>query len=96
MTSSWKLIREERPEYSYYKNVFSKDECENIITLGKSITTATPLANAKVGGDDIVAPDIRKSTISWLHSNVEANRWLYEKLTVMVLDANKEYFNFDL
>lgn len=96
MNSSWRLKREERPEYAYYKNVFSKEDCDNIITLGNNVITSTPLGTALVSGNNVAEPTIRKSKISWLLSNVEANRWLYEKLTVMVLDANNEYFNFDL
>jgi len=96
MTSSWSLKKEERPEYSFYKNIFSSEECDRIIALGKNATTATPLADALVSGNNVAQPTIRKSKISWLQSNVEATRWLYEKLTVIVLDANNEYFNFDL
>jgi PKHD-type hydroxylase len=76
--------------WAYSNNVFSKEECEKIIKIGKNKNLKTALIN-----DGKEEKKIRASKINWLYPNKETD-WIYRRLTDVVILLNKEYFGFKL
>lgn len=77
--------------YAYYYDIFSKEECDEIIRIGKS----KKLQKAGFAQADLdVDPTYRISDICWL-DNMDIPL-VYNKLVPLVNEANSKYFNFDL
>ena len=92
-SSFWPFKLDETNLYAYYEQVFSVEECQKIIDIGKN----KYLQKAKVFNKDknVEKPDYRDTNICWLtpSDNLE---WVYARLTDVVMTLNEKYFNFDL
>ena len=75
--------------YYYYKQGFSKEELSEI---EKSVSDLPWQEASTVGGDKT---ENRRSNIKWIPQDSDW-WWLYEKLSNMAVNANKELWNFDL
>ena len=73
--------------YAYTEKVFSKNECEKIIQIGKD----KGLIESFTKGDT----DIRSSKQAWLFNDNDLD-WIFKKITNVVFFLNNEYFNFDI
>jgi len=73
--------------YAYTEKVFSKNECEKIIQIGKD----KGLIESFTKGDT----DIRSSKQAWLFNDNDLD-WIFKKITDVVFFLNNEYFNFDI
>lgn len=87
--ASWSFYVDKVETFAYFNKVFSKNQCESIIKIGKK-----NLDLASVGGG-FVNKKIRDSKTSWI-APTENNKWIFQKLTDIILTVNKEFFNFDL
>jgi PKHD-type hydroxylase len=75
--------------YYFYKEGFNKEELNNIY---KGIQLLKEQKASTVGGGK---DDVRSSKVRWIPQ--DANWWwLYEKLSSMVVEANKTLWDFDL
>lgn len=80
-------------EWCYYKNYFSKEQCDFILQEGLKI----PAENAKLGVDGSSNnSDIRKSKIRFIQKDNPAFTWLFDKLMNTALECNDLWFNFHL
>lgn len=77
--------------YHTFSQVFSPDECEEIIALGK----AAGLKPGTVTTNRIVDEKIRKSEVSFLTQSW-ASRFIYDCLAVRIVSANDQCFFLDL
>ena len=84
---SWNLFLDNVYTYAYCKNLFTKEECEQIIKIGKNKI----LIDAKTKEET----SLRKSSISWLYSTDNID-WIFKKITNVVIDLNDKYFGFDI
>jgi len=95
MANEWQLYTHQINAYAYYSGLFDSEMLDGIIETGEKIK-AEPAA---VGGDFTVAggtnDSIRKTTIHWIPT-VEDNAWIFRKLTDVILQANQQWFGFDL
>jgi PKHD-type hydroxylase len=95
MSNKWELQTHQVNAYCYYENIFDDDMVQGIIDAGEKIGTD----KAYVGGDfnapGRVAEEIRKTDIAWLNATQE-NAWLFRKLTDVILQANQQWFGFEL
>jgi PKHD-type hydroxylase len=95
MSNKWELQTHQVNAYCYYENIFDDDMVQGIIDAGDKIGTD----KAYVGGDfnapGRVAEEIRKTDIAWLNGNQE-NAWIFRKLTDVILQANAQWFGFEL
>ena len=95
MANEWQLQTHQINAYAYYSGLFDSEMLDGIIETGEKIK-AEPAA---VGGDFTVAggtnDSIRKTTIHWIPT-VEDNAWIFRKLTDVILQANQQWFGFDL
>ena len=87
--SSWNFQLDKVNSYAFYKEVFSKEECEKIIDLGKNKGFIEGLT---MGGKS----NLRDSYISWLYPTDKDTDWLFRKTTDLILFLNNKYFNFDI
>ena len=86
----WGLEVDNVEHYSYYDNVFSDDECDEIIKIGKS----KELKKATVGLEEQEDKKIRESNVRFIEP-LEM-KWVYQRLTSVVLSLNNDFFKFDL
>ena len=87
--ASWPLKLDKVHFYSYWQGAFTKEECKKIIQIAKKkgLIKGTTFGKNK--------SDVRKSKISWLYPSDEME-WVFRRVTDMVLDLNKRFFNFDV
>jgi PKHD-type hydroxylase len=78
--------------YYYYTSAFTPDEIIQIREIGDSLKKQKAVTGGE--GEGVVS-DYRISDIAWLSENSETS-WIYEKLALMALEANKEMWNFDI
>ncbi|MEE9493236.1 MAG: 2OG-Fe(II) oxygenase [Gammaproteobacteria bacterium] len=74
----------------FAENVFTREECQQIITLSQS----TEFSTGTLGGGEQFNPVVRNSQTTTIDPRPEA-RWVYEKMDAAVGSANQG-FQFDL
>jgi PKHD-type hydroxylase len=84
----WSLKLDSLENWAFATEVFSKEECEKIIKIGKNLKPEKAITFSK-------KENIRLSKTSWIYPQEETN-WIYKKLTDVVLLTNEKYFNFNL
>ena len=89
-TTVWPFNVDDLETWAYYNNVFSKEECEKIITLGNKIGVKEAVLEK-----GSINKKIRDSKISWIYPNNESV-WIYRKITEAVSELNSKFFKFDL
>jgi len=84
---SWNFKLDQINLYAFWKNAFSKEECQTIINIAKN--------KGLITGATVGKSNIRDSKISWLYpcDNME---WVYRRVTDVVLNLNERFFKFDL
>jgi len=87
--SSWSFKLDKVHFYSYWQGAFTKEECKKIIQIAKKkgLIKGTTFGKNK--------SDVRKSKISWLYPSDDMS-WVFRRVTDIVLDLNKRFFNFDV
>jgi PKHD-type hydroxylase len=102
MDYRWFLNGATFESHVYAKDFFTPEECKQIIAYGKNEKYSTKDI-ASVGGAPgsskyKKAEDLsyRRSKISWLRSDYEETRWIFERITSGIVDINSQFFNFDL
>jgi PKHD-type hydroxylase len=85
--SSWSFELDNINLYAFWKNAFSKEECQTIINIAKD----KGLIKGKTKGES----DVRDSKISWLYP-VDGIDWLFRRVTDITLSLNERFFKFDL
>jgi len=95
MCDVWCLDLNTVNSYCWYKDFFDSEEMNILETYAEKLY----MEDAKVGGDGNdtgdVSPDVRQTRIGWVQANKE-NAWIYQRLTGIVNEANKEWFDYDL
>jgi PKHD-type hydroxylase len=74
-----------------YEGFFSPPECKEIIEIGLKAESEDGSITQSKNVDD----EIRKSRVGWIECLYE-NDWLWHKLSKLAIDANEEYYHFDL
>jgi len=87
----WYLDSRDHCTFTWSNNVFSEDEIEDIIILGRRLTSK----RAETGDQGADCLDVRRSHISWIVIN-DQTKSLYGKLSQAVKDTNEKFFQFDL
>jgi len=94
INTSWPfVVNENIAEWAFWDTAFSKEECEKIIELGKKQILETGCINSD--GKNIVDEHIRISNVSWLFPSNDTE-WIYKRLTYIIVELNKRFFNYDL
>jgi PKHD-type hydroxylase len=74
------------------EEAFTEEECEEIIELGENAYLFEGLVG---GADNIKRKHIRDSIVGFMGYGDETS-WIYDRLAKAVLEANENYWNFDL
>jgi PKHD-type hydroxylase len=100
---NWYLDEQINENWAYVKNIFTLDECQKIIDIGKNVSSSSPLSYGCVGDEPIKskndfekASKFRVSPVSWIRSDVKETEWIWQKLTDSINHINKQFFNYDL
>jgi len=99
---NWHLDRVVNENWAYANELFSASECDKIIHLIKSGKFSTPLNYGSTGDLNEEADKfedfskVRISPISWIRSDHEETIWIFERMESMIVQINKDYFNYDL
>jgi PKHD-type hydroxylase len=78
--------------YAYKEDAFTKEECKKIIDISKN----KKLITGVVGSKNKINSKLRDSKICWLTPEQKEVRWIYQRITDIVLTINSKFFNFDL
>jgi PKHD-type hydroxylase len=88
VNASWQFESDKTQNWAYMDNLFTPEECAQIIAIGN-----TKLEEATVA-DGESKKDIRESQIAWLYgADIE---FAFRRVTDAVLNINNQFFNFDL
>jgi PKHD-type hydroxylase len=68
---------------------------DGIIETGDALKAEAAQVGGNPTGPGIVNDTIRKTTIHWIPT-VEENAWIFRKLTDIILQANQQWFGFDI
>lgn len=88
VNSSWNFKQDKVHLFAFWKNAFTKEECEKIIEIAnnKGLVEGTVRNNES---------NVRKSKICWLYAPDDM-RWVFQRVAGMVQDLNERFFNFDI
>ena len=76
--------------WAYWDNLFTEDECKEIIKIGNSIDKKNAILF-----NGAIDKDIRICKTSWI-KYCRDNEFIYKKITNAVVSLNERFFNFDL
>lgn len=95
--AAWPFIMDTTEYWAYWDNVFTPEECQQIIALGNSkiAEEASFIKNTSEGQEQLKADNIRDSNIVWLYA-ADNMSWAFSRLTDIITSINSQYFNFDL
>jgi PKHD-type hydroxylase len=91
VTSDWWLDMSEIEFFAWYEDIFTKEELDKI----EKLVSDDDLSDGKIDGD-LLDASIRDSKIKFIDSSVQENRWVFERFTGIVNNANERFFKFDL
>jgi PKHD-type hydroxylase len=87
INSSWQFHSDKTENWAYADNLFTQEECAQIIAIGNE-----KLQKATVSGG--ASEGIRDSQIAWLYGmDIE---FAFRRVTDSILDLNERFFKFDL
>jgi PKHD-type hydroxylase len=89
----WQLPQPSVPiePYAWSRNVFTADELELIINLGKSQVAK----EASVNDTNVPLDNVRQSKISWIFPEVQ-NKFIFLKISQALMDVNRTFYNYDI
>jgi len=90
-TYQWYLDTKEIETWCYVEDAFSSEEVNKIIQAGEkeNIIQAQVYSN-------ITDNNARNTSISWIPSSDKDNEWLFRRLTDIISNINKKFFNYDI
>lgn len=90
-TYSWGLYNKYIENWAYWKEVFSKKECETIIDLFSS-----NMSNGRIGEQEgNLDLSYRDSKIHFIECSEDV-RWIFERITQVILEMNDSFFRYDI
>jgi PKHD-type hydroxylase len=90
----WNFNKDKVNLFAYQEGSFTKEECKKIIDLSKNkkLIEGTIFNNTNTNTNK----KIRNSKICWLYSHEEEVKWIYQRITDIVVNLNFQFFQFDL
>jgi PKHD-type hydroxylase len=82
-----------RSEWCYFKQYFSKEQCDQIIQEGLKL----PAQRANLGVNGLASNDkYRKSTVRFITQEHKQFEWLFDAMWKMAVQANLDWFRFNI
>ena len=89
VTHAWWVDTVTNESWAYRSDAFTPDEIKQIIDIGTNRNTAQT-ANGIVEFTDGI------SQVSWIRSDIESNRWIFQRMAGLVKNLNDGFFNLDI
>lgn len=100
LNTLWNLKVHRYPPWIYMSNVFDKSECENIVSIMSRYPSKEASILQEIKDDNVVRHQfdnkVRKNRISWVPAGPTETDWIFRKLTDVIIELNKQFYNFDL
>ena len=88
MFAPWQFYSDKTQNWAYMDNLFTPEECAQIIDIGNVKLEEAQIAKGETN------KDIRESQIAWLYgTDIE---FAFRRVTDAILNINNQFFNFDL
>jgi len=87
MFATWQFQNDRIEYWAYWDNLFTPEECAQIINVGNTKLQAATVQRGDVG-------DVRESQVAWL--GTDDILFAYQKIAPIVSHLNDQFFNFDL
>ena len=94
INNGWSFKKDHVNTWAWAKNVFSPEECQEIIKIGNALNPKYGRIQGKEGKEN-TDKNVRKSLISWISPHPNTN-WIYIKLQKIVEHINDEFFKFHI
>ena len=91
MSYDWWLDMSNMEFYAWYEDIFTDEELDII----EKLVSDDDLHLGEISGET-KDTDIRDSKIKFIESNIESNKWIFERFTGLINNANERFFKFDL
>jgi len=91
-TLTWHLSPKVNEYWAYLDNIFTPQECQQIIEQGQELE----IIPGKINKTTEVQTEIRKNTLGFFDSSDPANAWIFQRLTGAITNLNTQFFNYDL
>jgi len=85
-------------DYYFFKEIFGKEELRRIHALAQTFPLIEPQlgdSSIKHGGEGYLDHEQRISKVRWLEKT-EDSQWLFNSISEMIYEANKEMWQFDI
>lgn len=89
--AAWPFELDHVQPWAYCEALFTKEECEAIVSLGKRAALKKATVE-EVGRDDA---GVRDSNVAWMYPCAEY-AWIFERVAAAVTQVNNDFFKFDL
>jgi PKHD-type hydroxylase len=84
-------IRPEVAPYVFFKDFLSKEECQRVIDLSKTLQSHV----AQVGIEEEVRTEKRRTEIFWINWQQDSN-WIFERMANAITQANAKWWGYHL
>ncbi len=88
----WWLEMDDMEFYAWYDNIFTTEELDSI----EKIVKDSDLEIGELSDENSIDLTIRDSKIKFINSDNIENRWIFERFTSVVNNANERFFKFNL
>ena len=88
----WWLDMSDMEFYAWYDKIFSEEELDLI----ENLYSESDLKLGEIQNSEKTDTNIRDSNVKFIPSSDTQNRWLFERLTGIINNANERFFQLDL
>jgi PKHD-type hydroxylase len=93
---NWYLEKTTNETWAFVQFLFSLEETKKIIELGKNESYSSKMQPGLISENDLLNNEVRSCMLSNIKSNLDSNKWIFERITQAVNTINDQFFNFDL
>jgi PKHD-type hydroxylase len=92
---AWLFDKDRVENWAFAEKIFTPEECKKIIEFANKKGTKVKASVVGNNNKNEYHPETRKNKVVWLQSNDDLG-WAYERMATVAMDANKNFFGFDL
>lgn len=89
ISHNWWIDTVTNESWAYQHDSFSEDEIKQIIKIGTNADATQTSSNSAKFVDGT-------TQVSWIRSDLESNKWIFQRLVGYVKSMNDQFFNYDI